>query len=189
MWRQAEGSWVIPHKQVPFYATACPESSAPPSREKPILFQCPADGTSHQKAFHSFHHVIYCFVPLVEEETALPNIFNFQSQTSLYKGLLSPLGLCMLYVWHHEPWLNTSGAISNNYGTAWHRTFYCFNYSPDPALDKHLGSAAIQRQKVQDFRSPPCVTQHLSYSSDLNYWGHLGRRESVPLKGSSCCNG
>lgn len=88
LWQRAmpvsaqEVSCSIPQKQFPFHANACLESLVPPTREKPILFQHPADGTSHQKAFHSFHHVIYCFVPFVEEETVLPNIFNFQSQTN-----------------------------------------------------------------------------------------------------------
>lgn len=89
---RAEGSPGCPHKQVPFHANSCPESSVPPTGEKPILFQCPTDGRSHQKAFHSFHHIMYCFVPFVVEEMVLPNIFHFLSQISHYKWLLSLLG-------------------------------------------------------------------------------------------------
>lgn len=90
--RQAEHSPGCPHKQVPFHANSHLESSVAPTREKPILFQCRMDGTSHQKAFHSFHHIMYCFVPFAVEEMVLPNIFHFQSQTSSYKCLLSLLG-------------------------------------------------------------------------------------------------
>lgn len=90
LWQRAmpvsaqEVSCSIPQKQFPFHANACLESLGTPTREKPISFQHPADGTSHQKAFHSFQHVIYCFVPFVEEGMVLPNIFNFQSQTNCY---------------------------------------------------------------------------------------------------------
>lgn len=89
---QAEGSPGCPHKQVPFHANTCPENSVPPTREKPVPFQCPTDGTSHRKAFHSFHHIMYCFLPFVVEEMVLPNIFHFQSQGSHYKCLLLLLG-------------------------------------------------------------------------------------------------
>lgn len=154
---QAEGSPGCPHKQVPFHANACPESSVPPTREKPVLFQCPTDGTSHQKAFHSFHHIMYCFVPFVVEEMVLPNIFHFQSQQAAINASCHCWGLCMLYVWRHQPWLNV--AISSNYVTVLHRRLY-FNYSPNSAMDKHLGSAALQSQQVQTFRRPPYITQH-----------------------------
>lgn len=93
---QAEGSPGCLHKQVPFLANPCLENSVPPTREKPILFQSPAGGTSHQKVFHSFHRVIYCFVPVMVEGMVLPNVFHFQSQTSRYKCPLSLLGF--LYV-------------------------------------------------------------------------------------------
>lgn len=87
-----------PHKQIPFHANrACPGNSLPPTREKPILFQCPADDTSHQKASHCFHAIIYCFVPCALEEMVLPNIFHILSQRSLCKCLLSLLGsVCVI---------------------------------------------------------------------------------------------
>jgi len=74
-------------------------------------------------------------------------------------------GLCVLYVWRHEPWLKVT--ISSDYGTVLHRRL-CFSYSPNSAVDKHLRSAALWSQQVQTFRRPPCITQHLSYSTVLN---------------------
>lgn len=81
-----------PQQTNPFSCKSLPRKLRAPSREKPIPFQCPAHSTSHQKAFHCFHPIIYCLVPCALQEMVLPNIFRFLSQRSLCQCLLSLLG-------------------------------------------------------------------------------------------------
>lgn len=168
----------FPTQTNPFSCKACPGNSVPPTREKPILFQCPAHGTSHQKAFHCFHPIIYCSVPCALEEMVLPNIFHFLSQRSLCKCLLSLPGSVRVIL------DVTTVAMSSNYVPAWLR--WCFNCSPNSALGKHFGSAAFWSQRVQTFRRPRCVTQHLLYGTILNVKAIWEARTNILLKGSSC---